>query len=325
MEKSFIGIDISGKTLDICFMSKDCVKYFQIENNVKHIKRFLKNYDSSKAIVAMENTGRYNWGLYEVLANLNFEVYVISPLHLSKSLGLARGKNDKIDALRIAHFTMKNIKELKPWQPTSKSILSLKVLLTERNSRIKEKRKLIAQQKDYTKMKSLGLDKKLMKMSKKEVAFLDDQIKEIEVMIETIFEQDGVLRKQKALIKSVPGAGNVLAWTILAKTEGFSKYQDPRKFACASGVVPFDFQSGSSVFRNPRVSLYADKQMKSILHMAAMAAIRSKNDLADYYKRKVAEGKNKMSILNAIRNKIIHRIFAVIKNQTIYKNSLVIS
>ena len=56
-----------------------------------------------------------------------------------------------------------------------------------------------------------------------------------------------------------------------------------------------------------------------------MSAIRLRNDLGEYYRRKVSEGKNKMSVINAVRNKIIHRIYAVIKNQTIYQNNLVLS
>ena len=67
------------------------------------------------------------------------------------------------------------------------------------------------------------------------------------------------------------------------------------------------------------MSQYADKNMKSILHLGAMSAIQHENDLAKYYKRKINDGKNKMSVLNAVRNKIIHRVFAVIKTQKLYE------
>jgi len=56
--------------------------------------------------------------------------------------------------------------------------------------------------------------------------------------------------------------------------------------------------------------------------MGAMSAIRLDNDLRIYYQRKVKEGKNKMSLLNAVRNKIIHRVFAVVKNQVPYENRI---
>jgi len=90
-------------------------------------------------------------------------------------------------------------------------------------------------------------------------------------------------------------------------------------------VVPFANQSGTSLKGKHRVSHYADKAIKTVLHMAAMSAIRLNNDLRTFYLRKVAEGKNKMSILNAVRNKIVHRIFAVIKNERLYQSHLLLS
>ena len=107
---------------------------------------------------------------------------------------------------------------------------------------------------------------------------------------------------------NVPGVGKVVSWTMIAKTEGFKKIPNPRKMACYAGVVPFEYQLGTSVYRKPRVSMYTDKQLKSVLHLAAMSAIRLENDLQVYYHRKVQQGKNKMAVLNAFRNKIIYLI-----------------
>jgi transposase len=263
--------------------------------------------------------------LFEVLADSTHLVYVINPLHLKKSLGLVRGKNDRIDALRIAQFIEKNYQELKPWSCPTESIRKLKVLLTERNFRIKCKRQLISQKRDYSKMKKLKLESTLSKMNKEMMDHFDKQIKLIEKQIEEIIQMDEELNQQAKLIKTVPGVGKVLSWTMLAKTEGFKTIVEPRKMACYSGVVPFDNQSGTSIRGKNRVSSLADKNIKSILHLAAMSAIRLNNDLGAYYRRKIAQGKNKMSVINAVRNKIIHRIFAVIKSQTPYKINLELS
>lgn len=323
--KSIIGIDISSKTLDICVKMDSRTEYYSIENQQSTIKAFFKRYRGQEVVVAMENTGRYNWNLFEVLPNFTFKVYVISPLHLKRSLGLIRGKNDKIDALRICSFIEKNHKEITLWKPAATAVKQIKVLLSERSSRVRMKSQLLKQQHDYKLMKSLSLDKDLLKMNKKLIEAIERQLKEIEARIEAVVQEDGELKQQAQLIRTVPGAGKVLSWMILAKTEGFKTIASPRKMACYCGVVPFDFQSGTSLRNKPRVSLYADKSMKSVLHLAAMSAIRLNNDLRSYYKRKVEDGKNKMAVLNAVRNKIIHRIFAVIKNQTPYVNDLVLS
>ena len=41
-------------------------------------------------------------------------------------------------------------------------------------------------------------------------------------------------------------------------------------------------------------------------------------DLKHYYERKVAEGKSKMSVLNAVRNKLLARVVACVNNQKEY-------
>lgn len=325
MKKVIIGIDISSKTLDICLKQGEQVSYSTIDNELKSIRRFLKKYARDEVVVAMENTGRYNWKLFEVLPGFDFQVYVISPLHLKKSTGLVRGKNDKVDAQRICLFIEKNSSEMRQWKPSCVAIRRMKVLITERSSRVKMKKQLLNQQRDYKLMKELSLDKELLKLNRKMVQAIDQQIRTIEAEIEKTIELDEQLKGQSRLVRSVPGVGKVVSWMILAKTEGFNLIDDPRKMACYCGVVPFEFQSGTSIRNRPRVSMYADRSMKSVLHLAAMSAIRLNNDLRTYYVRKVGQGKNKMSVLNAVRNKIIHRIFAVIKNQTMYKNDLVLS
>lgn len=325
MKNVVIGIDISSKTLDICIKQGGQQTHSVIDNELKSIKSFFKQYAKDHVVVAMENTGRYNWNLFEILPSFGFEVYVISPLHLKKSTGLVRGKSDKVDARRICLFIEKNKSETRQWKPAPMALRRLKVLITERESRIKMKRQLLNQQRDYKLMKEISLDKELLKLNKKMIQTIDQQIKKIETDIEKSIELDEQLKSQSALIRSVPGVGKVVSWMVLAKTEAFDLINDPRKMACYCGVVPFEFQSGTSIRNRPRVSMYADKSMKSVLHLAAMTAIRLNNDMRTYYVRKVEQGKNKMSVLNAVRNKIIHRIFAVIKNQTMYKNDLVIS
>lgn len=329
MEKIVIGIDISAKTLDVCVKTIDKQEFFKIENSVSKIKVFFKKFSKHpKVVVAMENTGKYNWFLYEVLEAFSFQVFVINPLHLKKSLGLNRGKNDRIDAERIADFTDKNQDQLHQWKPDSDEMKQLKVLFSERNSKVKLRASLLKLQHNYTLTKS-GCEKTLLKMNKQEIELIGKHILALEKEIEAVIKSCEKLYQKANLLKSVPGVGKVLCWLLIVKTEAFEKITEPRQLACYAGVVPFDHQSGTSIRYKPRVSFYADKSLKSILHLAAMSAIRLENDLREYYQRKVSEGKNKMLVLNNVRNKIIHRVFAVIKQQKPYEknyiNNLVLS
>ena len=325
MKKTFIGIDVSMASLDVFVKNDLSTESFVIENTAKAIARFFKQYDYESTYVAMENTGRYNWSIYEALASFKGHVYVVSPLHLKKSMGLVRGKNDKIDAIRIASFIEKNYSNTAQWKPLPLAIKKIKILLSERNLRISQKKQLDQQLSSYQLIKSTGLDKTLIKLNQQMVRGLKSQIEALEKELQDIIKSDEILSAQAQLVGSIPGVGKVLTWMLLSATEGFKKINEPRKFACYCGVVPFEHQSGTSIRGKTRVSSFADKKLKSILHMAAMRAIQLKNDLQEYYHRKVKEGKNKMSVLNAVRNKIIHRVFAVIKNQTPYQMNLVLS
>jgi len=322
MEKVFIGVDVSKLTLDLFVKSNKTEKHYQIRNDVKEIRKFLKSFqDESNTVIAMENTGRYNFALYEVLASTKLSVYVINALHLNRSFGLVRGKNDSIDSQRICTFIERNFMDLELWNPSSIEIQKLSLLNAERRHRVKIRAGLQSQLKDAEQLKNIA-DKDVTKLNKQLILTLDKQIKSIENKILELINSNEQLKSQYERIQSIPGVGKVLATLMIIKTKGFSDIQSARKMACYAGVAPFEYSSGSSIYRKPRVSTMADKELKKILHLAALSSIRLKNDLAIYFQRKVAEGKNKMSILNAIRNKIIHRIYALIKNESVYNFNL---
>ena len=90
----------------------------------------------------------------------------------------------------------------------------------------------------------------------------------------------------------------------------FTKIQTGKEFACYCGVVPFEHSSGTSVRVRPRVCHWANKKLKKYLHMAAIWAIQVEGELKAYYQRQVGKGKDKLSVLNALRNKLVVRVCA---------------
>jgi transposase len=144
---------------------------------------------------------------------------------------------------------------------------------------------------------------------------IDGQLKKIAKRINEILEENQDMKKNVELIKTIPGVGEQTAVNMLVSTQNFTLFKSAKHLACYAVVVPFLNESGTIVKR-ARVSKMANQKLKMLLHLAAMAAIRTKSDLKAYYIRKVAEGKNKMSVLNAVRNKLVHRIWAVLQRQT---------
>ncbi|MBK7753258.1 MAG: IS110 family transposase [Flavobacteriales bacterium] len=98
-------------------------------------------------------------------------------------------------------------------------------------------------------------------------------------------------------------AWDLLAAHLLACTEGFTRFATARRLACQAGVAPYEHSSGSSIHGRTRVSPQADRVLKTLLHMAALGVIARAGELQDYYKRKRAEGKAPMLVINAVRCK----------------------
>ena len=135
-------------------------------------------------------------------------------------------------------------------------------------------------------------------------------------------KEDSSLNHLFLLITSVVGIGFVTAINLLIHTQGFNTMCDSRKLACYCGVAPFPYQSGISIKGKTRVSNMANKKLKTNLHLAALTAIKCDPQLKAYYERKVLEGKSKMSVINAVRFKLLARVVAVVnKNEEYVKKA----
>ena len=125
-------------------------------------------------------------------------------------------------------------------------------------------------------------------------------MKDLDAKIKSLIKSDEALYKQYKLVTSVDGVGPVTAINMIVITNEFKDISEAKKFACYFGVVPFKYTSGTSVNSKSKVSKMANHQMKTLLHMAALSSLRIKGEIQDFYHRKIEEGKNKMSIINAI-------------------------
>ena len=324
--QQFVGVDISKLTLDICILDPEEGKsLFRIKNTPKAIKSFLKSSCIEPSIIAMENTGRYNRYLLDVLGQTDHQVYVISPLHLKRSMGLTRGKDDQIDAYRIARHIQLHHHLEDRWVAEDDLLQELKFLLTERNQ-IRESLSKIRVRVTEHKLLDVGTYlKKLKRRDIRRIETLEADLKEVQQEIHQLIMGDDQMREVFEFITSVPGVGKVLAWNLIARTNNFKKINNPRKLSCYAGLAPFAHQSGTSIRGKSRVSPFADKRLKMLFHMAAMVAVRCDQELQQYYERKVKEGKSKMAVLNAVRNKIAHRICAVVNKKKMYEPRLVLS
>lgn len=253
---------------------------------------------------------------------------LVSPLHLKRSLGITRGKNDQVDAQRIAQFACLHGRTLKAMQLPSACLLKLKNLMAFRDRLTKTKRgrpavslkQTIRDLKDTNKLVDNSF---IIKQSEKQLKLVEQQIKHTDKQMEATagrprLQEDEQVQKHFRLITSVVGVGMITAVAFLIYTQDFTAFDNGRQFACYAGVAPFEHSSGSSIRGKTKISPLANRKMKALLSNCAGAAIQHDPELKAYYQRKLKEGKVEMCALNAVRAKLINRVFATIHRGTEY-------
>ena len=321
----FLGIDISKKKFDAA-LTIDGKQFHeaQIENNSAAIQLFFRGLKKQLSslhglIVCLEHTGIYCLPLLDFLVKNKIRVSVEPALQIKQSQGMTRGKNDQVDAKRIALYALKNHENLRFWQPQRHCIQQLKALLVLRERMVKMKVQLEVPLHECVEFVASSIFKQTLVHSQRTIRALQSDIERIEKEIDTLASMDQQLSQQCRFATSVPGVGKITALNIIISTQEFSRIKDAKKFACYAGVAPFEHTSGSSVRGKTRVSKMGNMTLKKLLHLAAMSAIQCNDELKIFYKRKVDSGKNKMSVINAVRNKLISRIFVCVKNKRMYQ------
>lgn len=319
---SIIGIDVSKLVLDVFILSKK--HHFQTENSPTGFALLLEvsctklKVPRGQLYFCFENTGRYSRMLAVFLEQSGVTFSQVPALDIKASKGISRGKTDKADAKDIALYAWRKKDELEPTKLNSVETSELRQLVSLRDKLIKHRTAYKNSVKDLQDCYYDGETKFIKDTQIRMINQLNEEIKLVEQRMDQIIGSMPQWKTNYQLIKTVRGVGPVIARYLIIFTENFTRFANYRKFACYAGIAPFEYASGSSVKGRTRVHSCANKQLKSLLNLAAMNAISIPGEYKQYYLRRQKEGKNNMSTLNIIRNKLLARIFAVVKRQTPY-------
>jgi len=324
--KQTIGIDISKLTFDVRIHSNQCYRVF--DNSLKGFRELIKWTDKNNPIskentlYILEYTGIYSEEISLFFTKNNIPFSLISGLEIKKSLGISRGKDDKVDATKIALYGYRLRDEIKPSKLPSIAISKIKRLLTLRERLVKQRaghKSILKEQKRVYFKKE---NKLLFEIQEKTIKFLTKQIKNIELEMKQIIKENQELNQQYKLVVSVKGIGDQTALFMIVTTNGFTKFKTWRKYASYCGIAPFPNTSGTSIMGKTKVSNLANKKLKSLFDLCAKSAIQNNPEMKIYYHKRVEQGKNKMSTINIIRCKLMARAFATVNRQTPYVNTL---
>lgn len=324
MEKKwvFLGVDVSKKKVDICSIQLKIVK--EISNNQKAFTELFneldRNLESDQQLwVVFEHTGMYSSQLADFCSGKKVRFSQVPAMEIKRSMGLARGKDDRMDARRICKYAMEKSQSLVASPKTDPKLDRLKRLLGLRDKLVSQCagfKTTVNELKEVLGLKSSDLE---VKIQENLIETLNTRITNIEKEMDKIIEEESALKQSKELLTSVKGVGPIIALYTIIYTKNFSAFTNSRQFACYCGIAPFPNSSGSSIRGKTKVSSLANKKIKSLLEMGARSAIQYDPEIKDYYEKRVESGKNKTSTLNIVRNKLVGRMFAVIHKQQPYE------
>jgi transposase len=320
-----VGIDVSKKTLDAhLHIANDHHQFENSHQGIAQLCRWCAKQSSTELdehLFVFEHTGIYSYTLCVDLQQRHFAFALVPGLEIKKSQGMQRGKSDKADAKMIARYGFQNQDKLRLYELPAMSLQRLKKLLNLRERMVSQRAGYISslnEAKSFYRKKDFP---RYFASQQSMIKSLDKQIDLLEKEIDQVVESDEKLRNTQLLLTSITGVGKVTSITMIALTNCFTQFSTWRKFACYAGTAPFPNQSGISLKGKTKVSPMANKRIKALLDCGARAAINHDPEIRLYYQRRLEEGKTKKSSINVVRNKLISRMFAVVKRATPYVNT----
>jgi transposase len=329
----FAGIDVSKMKTDVVFfLAEEPDEQFHgtFSNNEEGCNDMiswmqeLTGLSIAEMLFCAEDTGLYTLPICTFFDGRGGNLWVENALRLKRSLGLKRGKSDKADAAEIANYGFLHRRKAVLFKLPSKTISKLKHLLSCRKQLVKQQTAL---KNASGELEAFDGDSAAftLEIRKSLIKEYDKKIDMIEAELLRCVKADELLEKQYRLVNSVYCIGPQTAMFIVVLTQGFSLFDDPRKFACYCGIAPFGNTSGTTLKGKPKVSHLANKRIKTLLTMCALNTIKKDNEFKRYYDRKIKEGKHHSTVLNVLRNKLVSRAFAAVSKDRPYQRDLYIA
>jgi len=320
----YIGVDISKEKVDIAVMTHSYEVLLEkvVQNQDAKLCSFFKSLlkklkaQKDQFLICCEETGIYKRPLQRVCIELSLDLWVELALKIKRASPTLRGKSDKQDAIRIADYACRYCDKKVIYREPSDSNKTLQILLNSRETVIDQITRFTQQLNE-----SRRFDKEKYDLQKtcfqSSLNALKKQLTGIEQKIDELVSKIPEMANNLRLLTSIPGIGRQTALNFIVYTQNFTLFKTFKHLACYAGVAPFPNESGKMI-KKARVSNLANKKLKKLLHLASMACIKAKGELKEYYIRKVIEGKNKMLVLNNLRNKLVKRMYAVINRNAEY-------
>jgi len=300
-----IGIDVCKRFLDIhIYPTSQCWRVPNTIVGLLSVRCQLPEPDQVKRVI-LESTGGYE---REAALWLSQAGYPVAVINARQGRNFARAMNqqaktDQVDAHVLALFGDKITPPVRPL--ASESQQQLDDLVTRRRQLVDI---LTAERNRMALLRG-----KAQANVEGHIEWLTEQIKDLDGEIEAQIQACQVWRQTQTLVLSVPGVGKVMAATLLSALPELGKLNH-KQIAALVGVAPFNYDSGQ--MRGKRRVSGGRANVRQVLFMSAMVAVRYNPVLKEFYQRLLQRGKEKKVALVACMHKLLTILNAMVKQGT---------
>jgi transposase len=302
----FVGIDVSKASLDLHVRPLDIACSFQYTaEGLAQLAARLQ--ELNPRLIALEATGGLETLVVTELAAADLPVVVVNPRH-TRHFAQASGKlakTDRVDARVLAHFAEAIKPAIRPL--ASNQAREFEALLVRRRQLVDM---LVAEK---NRLSAAGQIARVSKDIGAHILWLEKRISDIDNQMEQSIKSSQVWKANEDLLRSVKGIGPVTARTLLASLPELGRLSG-KQISALVGVAPFADDSGRR--RGSRHIRAGRANVRSVLYMATMAAVRSNSVIRAFYQRLLKAGKKPKVAIVACMRKLIVILNAMIKHQT---------
>lgn len=309
-----IGIDIAKHTFDVALPLEKANQYrtrAKLPNTpagFEQLRAWIAQHAPGTP-VCMEATGVYHEALATFLHEQGLTVYVVNPAQIAffAKSELLRTKTDRTDAKLIARFATQHlqVQPMQPWIPPTPIQRKLRALFF-RLEDLQAMEQMELNRRDVA-------DPSVLDSIEDHLSLLKAQIADLKKQIDDHIDSDPDLRRDRSLLKSIPGLGDKVSATFLACVGDLRRFERPNQLDAFAGLNPAIRQSGKQQ-GHARISKLGPTTLRAKLYMAAVVAKTHNPVIRSFFQRLRGNGKPSMVALVASMRKLLHIAWGVVRS-----------
>jgi len=304
MERIYVGIDVAKQHVDVHVRPTD--ESFRVSRDDAGLGELVARLSGlAPTLVVLEATGGYEIAVAAALGGAGLPVAVVNPRQI-RDFARATGqlaKTDALDARNIARFA-------EAVQPVARPLPTAQAqALAELVARRRQVVEMLGAESNRHQQ---ARDPRVHRRIASHLRWLTKALAELERDLDDTLRASPLWRATDNLLQSVPGVGDVTAFTLIADLPELG-HLDRRQIAALVGLAPLNRESGT--WRGHRMIAGGRPVVRCVLYMATLTAIRFNPVIAHFYQRLVAAGRPKKVALTAAMRKLLTILNAILRDQ----------